>query len=455
MAEKTSQSTLFGGLAGKQTSAGEKTSEQTDRPEDRPTDMQTGMVKEQKPSRQPSKPWILSYSPKNSKEVLGQDKAIADLLKFIIEHKTQKKKAALLWGPTGCGKTSMVQALAKEHQLEIIELNASDFRTGDDISRIMGAASQQKSLFSRGKILLIDEIDGISGREDRGGVPELAKITENTRFPVVMTANDPFDKKFTPLRKNSLVIECETPTTDAMQRVLKRIAIAENITHEDETLTALARRSGGDMRAAINDLQIIATINGKVTRHDLDELSSREKKETIINAILKIFKTTDIALAVTAFDHVDEDLEECALWLEENLPYEYEKPKELSAAYDWLAKASVMNARIRRWQHWRFLVYVNAYMSGGVAASKEEKYKKSTQYKQSMRPLKIWQANMKNQRRKAISEKIAMHTHTSLKRAFSDTYPYLKVIVKNNPKAATAIAEQLDLEPEDIRHLKE
>ena len=46
------------------------------------------------------------------------------------------------------------------------------------------------SLFNRGKIILIDEVDAISGNEDRGGVQALNKILENTSFPIIMTTND-------------------------------------------------------------------------------------------------------------------------------------------------------------------------------------------------------------------------------------------------------------------------
>lgn len=376
-----------------------------------------------------------------------------ELRSFILDFKKQKKKAALVWGPPGCGKTCIAHAIASEHHYEIIELNASDFRTAESIATIIGAASKQMSLFFSGKILLIDEIDGISGTQDRGGVPELAKIIEQTNFPIVMTANDPFEKKFSPLRKVATMMECETLTTDALSKALCRIADAHTITYDTETLQALARRAGGDLRAAINDLQIITSLKGTATKSDLAELSERERTDTIMNALLKIFKTTDLSIAITAFEHVNEELDECLLWLDENLPHEYEKPADLAAAYEWLSKANVMNARIRRWQHWRFLVYVSAYLSGGVAVSKDEKYKKFVQYRQSIRPLKIWQANMKYQKRKAIAEKIATATHTSTAQAFAHTFPYLKVIAQHNPQHLHAIAAELGLDENEVAYL--
>ncbi|MBI5398509.1 replication factor C large subunit [Candidatus Woesearchaeota archaeon] len=400
-----------------------------------------------------NKSWTSLHTPKTSRDVVGQDRVVKELQSFILDFKKQKRKAALVWGPPGCGKTCIAHAIASEQQLEAIELNASDVRTGGAISQIIGAASQQMSLFSRGKILLIDEIDGISGSYDRGGVPELVKIIEETKFPIIMTANDPFDKKFSPLRKIARMIECDTLNTDSIFRMLSRIADTHAIAYDNETLLSLARRTGGDLRAAINDLQIIASTKGSVAQSDLAELSERERTDTIINALLKIFKTTDLSIAIAAFEHVDEELDECLLWLDENIPYEYEKPADLCAAYDWLAKANIMNARIRRWQHWRFLIYVGAYLSGGVAVSKDEKYKKFVQYRQSMRPLKIWQANMKYQKRKAIAEKIASRTHTSSAQAFANTFPYLKVIAQHNPEEIRAIADDIGLDESEVAYL--
>ena len=107
------------------------------------------------------------------------------------------------------------------------------------------------------------------------------------------------------------------------------------------------------------------------------------------DALLKVFKTTDPFVALSAFDNVNEDFDKRFLWIDENLPREYKDPKSLARAYDALSKADVFRGRIRRWQHWRFLVYIRAYLTAGVAVSKDEKYKKMVQYARSTRPLKI------------------------------------------------------------------
>ncbi|MFQ5474761.1 MAG: replication factor C large subunit [Candidatus Nanoarchaeia archaeon] len=397
--------------------------------------------------------WTLKYLPKTTSEVEGQDKAVSQIRFFVEQYKTQKKKAAFLYGDPGCGKTSAVYALAKELNLEVFELNASDFRNKDSINTLLGSAAKQMSLFQRGKILLVDEVDGLSGTKDRGGIPTIISLLKETAFPVVFTGNDPYHKKFSALRKTAVLIECEVLSCTSVFNVLKKIADNEKIKYEEDALKALARRAGGDLRAAINDLQNLASLDGAMKKDDLGTLSDRERKEEMGDALTRVFKTTDAKIAIGAFNNVNEDLNQCMLWVDENLPKEYEKPADLARAYDYLSRSDVMNRRIMRWQHWRFLVYVNAFISAGVAVSKDEKYKKMIHYAQTGRLLKIYLANMKYNKRKNIAAKIAAKTHTSVKEIITDTMPYVRAMMKHDDMA-DRLVDYLDLDQDEVAWLK-
>src|SRR3989338_6576521 len=89
------------------------------------------------------------------------------------------------------------------------------------------------------------------------------------------------------------------------------------------------------------------------TKESLEELHERNKVDSIINALIKIFRTTDPKIALSAFENVEENLDEQLLWIDENLPREYTKAEDLANAYDKLSKADVFSRRIRRWQHYR------------------------------------------------------------------------------------------------------
>ena len=397
-------------------------------------------------------PWSIKYLPKNTSEIQGQNKGVAAMQVFLRNF--PKKRAALIYGMPGNGKTSAVHALANEKELELIEVNASDVRNAEAIKTKLGPAMFQMSLFSKGKLILVDEIDGVSGNSDRGGLSELRKLIQKTQFPVIMTANNPFDKKFSALRKISDMIEFHALSYISVLAVLKKISEKENIKYQEDTLATLARRAGGDLRGAINDLQTLSEFTKKLKKDDLDDLSGRRQKETMINALMRIFKTTNINVALPALDDVDESIDDVFLWVEENLPKEYKKRGDLARAYDNLSLADVFRGRIRKRQHWRFLVYINNLLTAGIALSKKEKYPGFNKYTRTKRILKMWQFNMKNVKRKAIAVKIAEKTHTSSKRVVKDTLPYIKSIYKNNKNTAAGLTNYFEFDKAEVAYLE-
>ena len=398
-------------------------------------------------------PLINKYIPKTTKEIFGQEDTIKKLKNFIINFSREKKNAVLIYGSAGIGKTCSIHAIANEFGYEIYEINASDFRNAEQINQRVGNAIKQKSLFAKGKIILVDEIDGLSGHEDRGGIQALIKLIEDSTFPIILTATNPFENKFSSLRSKSNLIEFGQLDYLSIFKILKKICESEKIKYDDDTLKALSRLSGGDARAAINDLQTLATNKKELLRESLEELSDRNRMDNIMTALNKIFKTTDLKIAISAFDSVEEDLDEQLLWIDENLPKEYKKPEELAKAYEMLSKADVFNRRIKRWQHYRFLVYINALITAGIASAKSEKYKQLVEYKPTGRILKLWWANQKAMRKKAIAEKIAGKTHSSKKEILKSTMPYLPIMFRDT-EMRNNIVNYLDLDEEEVEYLQ-
>lgn len=398
-------------------------------------------------------PFTKKYLPKSLKEVIGQDASINELKNFIENFKTQKKKALLLHGPPGTGKTASVHALANDLSLELMEVNASDYRNKEQINERVGAASKQQSLFSKGKIILVDEIDGLSGMKDRGGIQALIKLVGEANFPLIFTSNNPWDLKFNKLRRICELIEFQELNYQDIAIIFKKICKQEKISYQEDVLLGLSRRSGGDVRASLNDLQTLTELTKELTKESLKELTDRSKELSMPEALLRIFKTTDPKVAIKAFENVKEDLDQQLLWIDKNLPEEYDKPEDLARAYDKLSKADVFKRRIRRWQHWRFLVYINALITAGIAVSKDEKYKKFVQYKPTGRLLKLWWAKQKSMKKKAIAAKIASKTHSSTKEVLKNI-DFFKIIFKKNKEMASQITEYVELEKEEVAWLK-
>ena len=389
--------------------------------------------------------WTEKYAPRRVDETIGQSTAIKAIRSFLDSFPT--KRSMLLAGPPGTGKSSTVMAIAAERDLELIELNASDFRKQADIESKIGAALGQMSLFHRGKIILIDEVDGISGRYDRGGAQALGKLLDSAYFPVFMTANDPEQSKLKTLRKSSTYVEFDKVPYRDIAQVLETIATAEGVSFEAQALLDLAGKSSGDLRAAITDLQMLAT--ERITRAAVDSLDEREREEKIVQALIRVMKTTHESTAKGSFDFLEENVDDILLWIDENVPKEYRKPADLARLYERIIRSDTFNARIRRRQHWRFLAYMFYDLTVGVALAKDEKYPGMPQVKRPMRPLRIWQANMKLATPRRIAERLSGSLHTSQRRLVIEDLAYLRVMTSTDPLFRARLVEAFELDEKD------
>jgi replication factor C large subunit len=399
-------------------------------------------------------PWIVKYRPRIASDLVNQAEAVKQLKDYITGYSSQRKHAVLLYGPPGTGKTSIVHALGRDLGLEVVEVNASDFRNAVKIDAVVGQASKQMSLFAKGKLILVDEVDGLSGNQDRGGVQALMQLMKGSAHPLVLTAHDPYEQKLSKLRQQCMLLEFAHLSYSDVYAKLASICEQEGISFDEHALKSLSRRSGGDLRAATNDLQSLTEVKKELRKEDLEHLPDREQAMSVSDALLRIFKTSDVSIALASLDNVDEDLDQIALWIDENLPKEYRNPSDLVRAYEHLSRGDVFKGRIRRWQHWRFLAYMAAHLTAGVATAKDEKNREQVQYTRAGRLLKIWMANQRYAKRKAIAEKVALHTHTSLKVAIRDTLPYLQAAVKGTDESAVMISDELELSADEIAWLK-
>jgi len=384
--------------------------------------------------------WAEKYRATCFWEIKGQEKIIGEtenfLKNFQVENK-KIKKTLILQGPPGIGKTCIAYAAAKELNLEIIELNASDLRNKEELQKVLKPASKQKSFFKKGKIILVDEVDGLSYK-DTGGLPELLMLIETTEFPIIMTSNDIYQPKFSSLRRKSKVLKLKEPDYKLILNILKEIAWKEKMPFDYHAFTSIAIKSKGDVRAAINDLQTLAY--GGANYLNIDE---RDREQSIFNALKIVFKKTPDAKLIDIYDSVNMPLDEVYLWLEENIPAEY-SGEELAKAYEMLSKADIFKKRTERERHWRFLIYQNLFLSAGISASKKNPRHGFTRYKIPDRVLKIWLNNQKNESKKAIIEKYSRLCHLSKRKAGKE-FVYIKNILKN-----PAVQDELKLNEKEI-----
>ena len=393
--------------------------------------------------------WVDKYAPSSMKEIKGQENAVERINSFIKNFK--KGTALLVWGPTGCGKTCAAYALANDLGYELAEMNASELRNKDAVKSFLGSVTGQMSLFAKGKIVLVDEVDLFSGTYDRGGIPALVQIIQNSPYPVVCTANDPFHKKLKLIRKISSMIEFSELHHSIIFDELKRITKEEGLSLNNTVLKTLARKSAGDLRGAIHDLQAISFSANSNPEEFL--ASERRRTESMEQALLKVLKSKDPEIFRGAFNNVQEDLDSIFLWVDYNMSKEYSKPEDLKKGFDSLALADVFKGRIRRQQYYRYYVYCFELLTSGIALAKKERYPGMTQYKQSLRLLRMWQANMKHAKRKMIAEKLSQKTHQSARQAFHQI-PLFKIAFQKNTELAESLTKELRLSKDEVEWLK-
>lgn len=395
---------------------------------------------------------LSKYQPQTSADVIGNLNAKTKLKDFIVNYKNQKKRVCILHGPLGTGKTSLVYALAKELDYDILELNSSQSRNKDSISNFLGAALGQTSLFMRPKIILIDEADNTSGTKDRGGNVELAKVIDKSTFPIVCTVNDLEDKKIKPLKKKALAIELDKPTHQEIISFLKNICEKENFVFEENALSALARTCDGDIRAVLLDLQTLC--HEPINLDAVMAIDDRKRTQTILHALKVVFKSSSAETARSAFDDVDLDPDRLLLWLEYNVPKEYLSAASLDRAFYHLSRADIFKQRIRKWQHWRYLVYFFNLLSAGVSTAKDERNPNNVEYKQSSRLLKMWMAKNKLAKKKDVAVKLAKVTHVSTRVAMQNLphlqHDFRKISLEQRQK----YIRELDLSDEEVVWLR-
>ncbi len=360
-------------------------------------------------------PWCEKYRARRFYNVKGQDLAIDKIKLFLRTF--PKKKAAVLYGPAGTGKTSLAYAIASEIDAEILELNASDLRNKIKIFEIIGPASQQKSLFRKNKIILVDEIDGVSAIKDRGGLGELLVLIEKSAFPIIITANDIWQQKFSLLRQKTEIIQLKEVDYKIILDIIKEVCEKENCIISGEVLTSIAIKARGDIRASLNDLQILSKMESPELAKEVGE---RNKEQSIFSALQYIFKNAKINDdMLKVFDNVNMSIDEIFLWIEENLPLEY-KGRELVKALEALSFADVFRGRIHRQRHWRFMVYEYFLLGPAIAGVKQYNRAGWTSYRKPSRILKIWLQNQRSIKKKSICKKYAKHCHISTKTAMKD-----------------------------------
>jgi replication factor C large subunit len=378
-------------------------------------------------------PWSEKHRPKSLSDLVGNPETIKALKTWIEswESGTPSKRAALLIGPPGTGKTASVGAISNDLDMELVEFNSSDKRNKDSIETLVWRAASQMTLDGRNRLILLDEIDGLSGTSDRGGVGAILKVLKDVVHPIVMTANDPNSPRLKDLLKVCKVFNFELIESDDMTTVLKHILSENQEKVSDSILEEIIENAGGDLRAAVSDLESQVR-SGSASQ---TAATSRDIQRGTEETLRHLFATNDSKMARRILSESELAHDSLVLWLEENLHLHLLTPKELNEGFEGLSLADVSLGRIMKDQNWKLLVYVYDFLAIGVAMSRTTTPFRRVAYSQPTWPLLVWQGNRKRDKQSVVRSSLATVTGVSKRRVRQTHLDTIHEIIKINPKA--------------------
>ncbi len=240
------------------------------------------------------------------------------------------------------------------------------FRAWDDLPRSPGNFAWARRPAARRDI----EEWRASGRpadsSDRGGLAAISRLVRSTRQPLVLIVNDErVLTRYSPVFRTGVSRIHFYPLADReMGGYLATVARREGIALAPGALDAIVRRSRGDLRAAMNDLDAVAPLPPLPAQ--LEVLGFRDLTADFEAVTDEVLTQAQFYRSVAIQNRLDAPPDDLLPWIEENVPHYAPDARHRAAAFDELAVAERLLGRARRWRVWGLWSYATEVLTGGV-----------------------------------------------------------------------------------------
>ncbi|XP_061566368.1 replication factor C subunit 1 isoform X2 [Cololabis saira] len=361
--------------------------------------------------------WVDKYRPQSLKAVIGQqgDQSCANKLQRWLQNWHRHHgggagsgkpaaprfgkfgggkddgsgfKAALLSGPPGVGKTTTAALVCEELGFSYVEMNASSTRSKNSLKESVAESLNNTSIenFYKGTsqtvsskhVLIMDEVDGMAGNEDRGGIQEMIGLIKGSKIPIICMCNDRNHQKIRSLSNYCFDLRFQRPRVEQIKGAMMSIAYKEGIKIPPPALNEIILASNHDVRQVIHNLSMWSA-KDKVMTYDQcksDAASARkDMKLGPFDVCRKVFAAGDETAHMSLIDKSDlffHDYSLAPLFVQEN--YLNVRPAAargdtkahlvlLSKTADSISDGDLVDRKIRSGQNWSLLPTQAIYAS--------------------------------------------------------------------------------------------
>ena len=229
-----------------------------------------------------NEPLAFRMRPRTLDEYVGQEHVLGKDKVLYRTIKADRLSSIILFGPPGCGKTSLARVISETTKYKFYKINAVTAGVAD-IKRVI-EETKNFMLNPAGKsILFIDEIHRFNKLQQDALIPY---VENGTIILIGATTENPYFEVNKALISRSMVIKLEPLTEENILQILKNALERKDglgeykIKIEEETLKKLALISNGDVRTALNGLEI-ATLTTAISEDGYIHLTDDVIKNSV------------------------------------------------------------------------------------------------------------------------------------------------------------------------------
>uniref|UniRef100_A0A8C2BET2 Replication factor C subunit 1 n=1 Tax=Cyprinus carpio TaxID=7962 RepID=A0A8C2BET2_CYPCA len=350
--------------------------------------------------------WVDKYRPRSLKNLIGQqgDQSCANkLLRWLQNwHKHHSAKfgkvgskddgsgfkAALLSGPPGVGKTTTAALVCEELGYSYVEMNASCTRSKNSLKEVIAESLNNTSIknfysgasqtVSSKHVLIMDEVDGMAGNEDRGGIQEMIGLIKQSKIPIICMCNDRNHQKIRSLANYCYDLRFQRPRVEQIKGAVMSIAFKEGLKIPPPALNEVILASNQDIRQVLHNLSMWSA-KDKVMTYDQAKADANNAKKDMklgpFDVCRKVFASGEETAHMSLIDKSDlffHDYSLAPLFVQEN--YLHVRPAAaggnlknhlvlLSKTADSICDGDLVDKQIRSRQAWSLLPTQAIYAS--------------------------------------------------------------------------------------------